>query len=350
MTKYVSALRVAQIPSAYYLADAFLFMDSLLGKRVFKPRPGYSRGDLAAEEGVKAKKCLGALRYLWRSAKGGHDEKVRDLKGYLEESPLQGRERPPPGPPMDEADGPSGDEADGPSGDEADGSGDEADGSGDEAASDPPSDDEGDREGGDVVQNQAESQAEPSDDGDVVESQAELAGDDDGNPCESQVEPHDGSGDELEGDDGNPCKSQVEPHDRSGEVPESQVEGDAESDSGTNSLDRKTLIMGEDPSDHEVEDPDYDAEAAESEGEVASDQEVEPAEDEAGLGEGAGGLVASPQLDGGCSQPGRERGGWLAGCYEPEISAKERAMMLRVVQKYLEENGLAGHLGLRPFS
>lgn len=70
-------------------------------RKLFRPSGKFpSRGDLACEEGVKAKRCLGALRYLWRSSsEGAHDEKLRDMKSYLQDSPLQGLARPKPGPP-----------------------------------------------------------------------------------------------------------------------------------------------------------------------------------------------------------------------------------------------------------
>ena len=121
-------------------------------KRLFRPSGKVSRGELACEEGVKAKKCLGALRYLWRSSsEGAHDEKLRDMKAYLEDSPLQGRPRPKPGPPEeaaesqmdrqveDEDEAGSDEAASDPPSDEA-----ASDPPSDEAASDPPSDDDAD--------------------------------------------------------------------------------------------------------------------------------------------------------------------------------------------------------------
>lgn len=51
-------------------------------------KPPLTRADMAAIEGVKAKKLLGALRYLWRSSKeGGHDPRVVELKPYVKPSP-----------------------------------------------------------------------------------------------------------------------------------------------------------------------------------------------------------------------------------------------------------------------
>ena len=48
----------------------------------------------AAQEGCKLKKCLGALRALWRSSRRGGADKVRHLKSFLRESPAHhGRRR-----------------------------------------------------------------------------------------------------------------------------------------------------------------------------------------------------------------------------------------------------------------
>ncbi len=83
-----------QVPSGYYLADSYLYLDLLLKKKLFKPKPakdgkpGLTRSDMAGLEGVKAKKMLGALRYLWRSSKeGGHDPRIVELKQYIKPSP-----------------------------------------------------------------------------------------------------------------------------------------------------------------------------------------------------------------------------------------------------------------------
>lgn len=55
---------------AYFLSDAFLELDRIFEKKL--PRPDVMRGqtamDRAAEEGVRMKRLLGALRYLWRSS------------------------------------------------------------------------------------------------------------------------------------------------------------------------------------------------------------------------------------------------------------------------------------------
>ena len=62
----------------------------MLNKKLFKPdlKKDENRQDMAGREGVKAKKMLGALRYLWRSSQdGAHDSRVRDLKSFLRPSP-----------------------------------------------------------------------------------------------------------------------------------------------------------------------------------------------------------------------------------------------------------------------
>lgn len=83
-----------QVPSAFFIADSFLYLDLLLNKRLFKPqppvkgKPAVTRTDLAAREGVKGKRLYGALRFLWRSSPvGGHDPRIVDLKQYLRASP-----------------------------------------------------------------------------------------------------------------------------------------------------------------------------------------------------------------------------------------------------------------------
>ena len=83
-----------QVPSAFFIADSFLYLDLLLNKRLFKPQPAangkqaVSRMDLAAGEGVKGKRLYSALRFLWRSSPfGGHDPRIVDLKQYIQASP-----------------------------------------------------------------------------------------------------------------------------------------------------------------------------------------------------------------------------------------------------------------------
>ena len=87
-----------QIPSSYYICDAFLYLDALLEKKLFKPdaKKQETRSSLAADEAVKTKKCLQALRYLWRNAKeSSHDPQVQILKDHLCPSPIQAANAPP---------------------------------------------------------------------------------------------------------------------------------------------------------------------------------------------------------------------------------------------------------------
>ena len=66
-------------------------------KKLFFPKaddPQETRATLAAAEAVKAKRCLQALRGLWRNAKEfSHCPKVQELKDYLEASPTQERNK-----------------------------------------------------------------------------------------------------------------------------------------------------------------------------------------------------------------------------------------------------------------
>ena len=74
------------------LTDIYLELDRLCNRKVFKPTKTQSRIDLAAIEGCKTKKCLGALRTLWRSSGDrGHNDRVTHLKSLLVPSPRRGR-------------------------------------------------------------------------------------------------------------------------------------------------------------------------------------------------------------------------------------------------------------------
>lgn len=88
--------RLMKVPSAFYITDCYLYLDLILKKRLFKPQPNkvppVTRADLAGREGVKGKKMLGGLRFLWRSSKiGGHDPRIADLKQYVLPSPAKTR-------------------------------------------------------------------------------------------------------------------------------------------------------------------------------------------------------------------------------------------------------------------
>jgi len=44
---------------------------------------------LAGREGVKGKRLIGALRYLWRSSSNSLDPRLKDLKDLLQRSPAR---------------------------------------------------------------------------------------------------------------------------------------------------------------------------------------------------------------------------------------------------------------------
>ena len=57
------------VPSAYFAGDVFMELDRMFDKCVLVPRnQGDSERTLALEEGAKVKRCVGGLRYLWRSS------------------------------------------------------------------------------------------------------------------------------------------------------------------------------------------------------------------------------------------------------------------------------------------
>ncbi|CAK9011047.1 30S ribosomal protein S6 [Durusdinium trenchii] len=86
----------AKVPSAYFLTDVFVELDKRLDKKLFRPAKGECRVQLAGLEGCKLKRCLGALRALWRSSRTGGSEKMRHLKSFLRDSPAHhGRKRRP---------------------------------------------------------------------------------------------------------------------------------------------------------------------------------------------------------------------------------------------------------------
>ena len=59
----------AKVPSAFFAADVFLFLDQCFCDRLLIPQQqGDTKRTLAAEEGKKVKSLIGYLRYLWRSS------------------------------------------------------------------------------------------------------------------------------------------------------------------------------------------------------------------------------------------------------------------------------------------
>lgn len=83
------------MPSAYFLTDVFLQLDELLDYRVYVEDAENGRGSRvtqACADATRAKRCCGAIRYLWRnSKKGSHDESIQKIKEVLQESPTQCR-------------------------------------------------------------------------------------------------------------------------------------------------------------------------------------------------------------------------------------------------------------------
>ena len=86
-------LSIPQVPSAFFVADCFLQLHRYyLNGKLFRPDRAQRETvlALAGDEGSKAKRCIGALRYLWRNAKGSsHDRHVQELKDFLISSPIQ---------------------------------------------------------------------------------------------------------------------------------------------------------------------------------------------------------------------------------------------------------------------
>ena len=78
-----------QVPSAYFLTDTFLMLHELMGSKLFRVGNGPFHIQ-AGLEAMKAKRCMGALRYLWRNARdAAHHPDVAAMKRILEDSPLQ---------------------------------------------------------------------------------------------------------------------------------------------------------------------------------------------------------------------------------------------------------------------
>lgn len=91
---WFSASIALQVPGGYLLTDIILMLDRKLGKKALKPdlKRHQTKMSLAAEEAVKAKRLLGALRSLWRSsAIKGQDGNITHLKSFLSSSPQQQR-------------------------------------------------------------------------------------------------------------------------------------------------------------------------------------------------------------------------------------------------------------------
>ena len=81
--------RALEVPSGFFLTDTFLELDRQLKRRLFVPSGQDDRLALASKEAVKAKRCLGSLRALWRSTDGAFDDRIAEMKGLLEKSPAR---------------------------------------------------------------------------------------------------------------------------------------------------------------------------------------------------------------------------------------------------------------------
>ena len=85
------------MPSGFYITDAFLWLDSLLGYGLFVPDKDNSKQTLAAQDSKRLKKLMGSLRYLFRNShlsfitsfsnvlflKGGDSQKHRFERGNI---------------------------------------------------------------------------------------------------------------------------------------------------------------------------------------------------------------------------------------------------------------------------
>lgn len=57
-----------QVPSAFYLTDAFLKLDTYLKGFLLVPTTDSSKGDLAGQEAKRIKRLVGALLHLYRNS------------------------------------------------------------------------------------------------------------------------------------------------------------------------------------------------------------------------------------------------------------------------------------------
>lgn len=80
----------SKVCSGYFLTDCLLALDDLFQGKMLVGASG-SKLDMAAEEAVKLKKLMGAVRALWRSSPSGQHPRVSELKGMLRPSPSRKR-------------------------------------------------------------------------------------------------------------------------------------------------------------------------------------------------------------------------------------------------------------------
>ena len=73
-----------KVPSAYMLGDCFLAIDRLCDGKLLQDSSGkLSKGQMALQEGSKAAKIVGYLRYLYRNSGTSKNPVVTMLKQYL---------------------------------------------------------------------------------------------------------------------------------------------------------------------------------------------------------------------------------------------------------------------------
>ena len=82
-------LNLIQVPSGYFLTDVFLYADMLFkGRLLIDPEDKMQKTDMAADEAIKLKHLVGAIRTLWRSSESaGHHPRVTALKQLIKPSP-----------------------------------------------------------------------------------------------------------------------------------------------------------------------------------------------------------------------------------------------------------------------
>ena len=84
--------RSYKVPSGYFLIDVVMMLDQEFFAE--KLLVGHEQKlHLAAHEGVKLKKLVGAVRALWRSSPSANHPKVNQLKSLLRKSPSQSTDK-----------------------------------------------------------------------------------------------------------------------------------------------------------------------------------------------------------------------------------------------------------------
>lgn len=76
-----------KVPSGYFLTDVVLELDRLLQDKLLQGPQ--SKLQIAADEGVKLKRLIQAVRNLWRSSPCGNHPRVTELKQILRPSPAK---------------------------------------------------------------------------------------------------------------------------------------------------------------------------------------------------------------------------------------------------------------------